>query len=119
MEKGLTIRRLPMLAAASFAAVAMLASTEASAVDAAAAEALARQSGCFKCHAVDKKKVGPPWKETSAKYKSDKDAGAKLTKHLTGAGKMKGEGGKEEDHPAVKSKKPEDVKNVVDWILSL
>lgn len=112
-------RRLPMLAAASFAAVAMLASTGASAVDAAAAEALARQSGCFKCHTVDKKRVGPPFKDTSAKYKADKDAAAKLTKHVTGGGKMKGEGGKQEDHPAVKSKKPEDIKNLVDWVLSL
>jgi hypothetical protein len=32
---------------------------------------------------------------------------------------MKGEDGKEEDHPAVKSKKPEDIKNLVDWVLSL
>jgi cytochrome c len=119
METGSKNRRFPMLAAASFAAVAMLASTEASSVDATAAEALARQSGCFKCHAVDKKKVGPPFKESSAKYKGQKDAGAKLTKHVTGGGKMKTEDGKEEDHPAVKSKKPEDIKNLVDWVLSL
>lgn len=118
METELKKRRLPLLAAASFAAVAMLASTEAGSADAAAAEALARQSGCFKCHAVDKKKVGPPYNEVSAKYKADKDAAAKLTKHVTGGGKIKGEGGKEEDHPSVKSKKPEDVKNLVDWILS-
>lgn len=110
---------MPMLAAASFAAVAMLASTEAGAVNAAAAEGLARQSGCFTCHAVDKKKVGPAWKDTAAKYKSDKDAVAKLTKHVSGGGKIKGDDGKEEDHPAAKSKKPEDIRNLVDWILSL
>lgn len=118
MKTGLKIH-VPMLAAASFAAVATLGSTQARSADAAAAEGLARQSGCFKCHAVDTKKVGPPWKETSARYKGDKDAVAKLTKHLTGGGKMKNSEGKEEDHPAAKSKKPEDVKNLVDWILSL
>ncbi len=107
-----------MLAAASFAAVAMLASTQARSADAAAAEGLARQSGCLKCHGVDTKKVGPPWKETSAKYKADKGAAEKLTKHVTGGGKMMS-GGKEEPHPAVKSKKPEDIKNLVDWVLSL
>jgi cytochrome c len=110
--------RLPILAAAMLAAAALLASTEARSVDAEAAEGLARQSGCFKCHAVDKKKVGPPYNEVAAKYKADKDAVAKLTKHVTGGGKIKGEGGKEEDHPAAKSKKPEDIKNLVDWILS-
>jgi cytochrome c len=119
METGLKYRRLPTLAAVSFAAVAMLASTEANSADAAAAEGLARQSGCFKCHAIDKKKVGPPYNEVAAKYKNDKDAVAKLTKHVSGGGKIRGEGGKEEDHPAAKSKKPEDIKNLVDWILSL
>ena len=107
-----------MIAASSFAAVAMLSPTWAGAADAAAAEGLARQSGCFKCHAADRKKVGPAFKETSAKYKGDKDAASKLTRHITGEGKMQTSGGKEEAHPAVKSKKPEDIKNLVDWVLS-
>jgi cytochrome c len=118
MGEELRNRRLPMLSATTLAALALAASTEAGAVDAAAAEGLARQSACFKCHAVDTKKVGPAWKETAAKYKSDKDAEAKLTKHLSGGGKMQ-YGGKEQDHPAAKSKKPEEIKNLVDWILSL
>jgi cytochrome c len=119
MQKALMNCSLAMPAAAAFAAVAMLSSIQAGAADAAAAEALARQSGCLMCHSVEKKKVGPPFKETSAKYKGQNDAAAKLTKHVSGGGKMKGEGGKEEDHPAVKSKKPEDIKNLVDWLLSL
>ena len=44
------------------------------AVDEAAAEALARKSGCFKCHAIDKKKDGPPYKEIAGKYKGKADA---------------------------------------------
>jgi cytochrome c len=106
------------LAAMSLAAVGMLAPNVAGAADAAAAEGLARQSGCFKCHAVDKVKVGPAWQETAKKYKGDKDAAAKLTKHVGGSGKMQ-VAGKEQDHPGAKSKKPEEIKNLVDWILSL
>lgn len=107
------------IAVASFGAIAMVASTGARSADAAAAEGLARQSRCFNCHAVDKKKAAPSFKEVAAKYKGNGGAAAKLTQHVTGAGKIAGEGGKVEDHPAVKSKKPEDVKNLVDWILSL
>jgi cytochrome c len=87
------------------------------AVDEAAAEALARKSGCFKCHAIDKKKDGPPYKEIAAKWKGKPDAEHKLTTHVTTAPKVKIDG-KEEDHEQLKSKDPGDVKNVVEWILS-
>lgn len=118
MRTGPKHPRSRILAAASFSAAAMLAPACAGAADAEAAEGLARQSGCYKCHAVDKKKVGPSFKDTAAKYKADKDAVAKLQKHITGEGKMKNEQGKEEPHPAVKSKKPDDIRNLLDWILS-
>lgn len=39
---------------------------------------LARQSGCFSCHAIEKKVVGPAWKDVAAKYRSDKGAEARL-----------------------------------------
>ena len=119
MDRKAMHRTLPLVVAASLGTVAMVAAPGAGAADAAAAEALARQNRCLTCHAVDKKKVGPSFKEAAAKYKSDKDAVAKLTTHVTGGGKMKGEGGKDEPHPAVKTKKPEEVRNLVDWILSL
>ena len=97
----------------------MFASGAALAADAAAAQALARQNNCFKCHAVDKKKEAPAWKDVAAKLKSDKDAEAKLIKHLTTGPKVKFEDGHEEDHPIIKSKSPDDTKNLVHWILSL
>ncbi len=37
--------------------------------------ALAKKSGCLACHSVEKKIVGPAWKDVAAKYKGD--AGAK------------------------------------------
>jgi cytochrome c len=85
--------------------------------DAAAAQALLKKSDCLKCHAVDKKKDGPSFKETSAKYKGKADAEDKLTKHITTSPKVKVDG-KEEEHPAIKTTKPDEIKNVVQFILS-
>lgn len=92
-------------------------STPAFSVDEGAAEALARKSGCFKCHAVDKKKDGPPYKEIAAKYKGKGDAEQKLVTHVTTAPTVKIDG-KEEEHEQLKTKDAGDVKNVVQWILS-
>ena len=112
-------RRTVLIAALSFVAAALAFSGEATGADAAAAQALARQNNCFKCHAVDKKKEGPAWKDVAAKLKSDKDAEATLTKHLTTGPKVKFEDGHTEDHPILKSKSPDETKNLVSWILSL
>ena len=43
-----------------------------------ASEELAKKHACFACHTVDKKMVGPSYKEVAAKYRADKDAPAKL-----------------------------------------
>lgn len=119
MKSGLTTHPAASIAALSLAAAAMITPSAALAVDAAAAQALARQNNCFKCHAVDKKKEGPAWKEVAVKLSSDKDAEAKLVKHLTSGPKVKFEDGHEEDHPIIKAKSPDDTKNLVQWILSL
>lgn len=93
--------------------------TAATAADEAAAKALARQSNCFKCHSVDKKKDGPAWKEVAAKYQGKPDAQATLTHHITSGEKVKFADGHEEDHTAVKSTDPKEIANLVEWILSL
>jgi cytochrome c len=43
-----------------------------------AQEELAKKHNCFACHAVDKKVVGPSYKDVAAKYRSDKEAAKKL-----------------------------------------
>ena len=49
--------------------------------------ALAKSKNCMACHAVDKKLVGPSFKDVAAKYASQKDAGDKLAaKILKGGG---------------------------------
>jgi cytochrome c len=101
------------------AAVALASTSAVNAADEAAARTLARQSNCFKCHSVDKKKDGPAWRDVAAKYRDKPDAEATLTHHITSGEKVKFEDGHEEDHTIVKSKDPQEIKNLVDWILSL
>ena len=86
--------------------------------DAAGAQQLARQSNCFKCHALDKKKEGPAFKDVAAKYKGKPEAEARLVQHLTTGEKAKFEDGHEEDHPMVKTKDAAQVGNLVQWILA-
>jgi len=37
-----------------------------------------KAKGCLNCHEMDKKKVGPSFKDVAAKYKGNKDAQAML-----------------------------------------
>lgn len=48
---------------------------------------LAKKSGCLACHSVDKKIVGPAWKDVSAKYKGDAGAKAALVEKVKKGGK--------------------------------
>ncbi len=114
-------RTRSLLAMAAFASTMACLPLVAHAVDAAAAEALARsgQNNCFKCHSIEKKKDGPAYKEVAAKYKGKADAEARLITHLTTGEKAKFPDGHEEEHKIVKAKDPAEVKNLVQWILSL
>ena len=76
-----------------------------------------KKGNCTKCHSVDKKKDGPSFKETAAKYKGQADAEAKLTKHITTGPKIKIDG-VEEEHQMVKTKDPAEIKNLVRYVLS-
>lgn len=87
--------------------------------DATRAQDLAKDSGCFKCHAVDKKKDGPAFRDTAAKYRGEADAEAKLTHHVTSGEKVKFDDGHEEEHKKVKTKDPNETRNLVQWILDL
>ena len=91
------------------------------AVDEEAAKTLARQNKCFQCHAVEKKKDGPAYKDVAAKYRGKKDAEEKLIYHITSGEKAKFEDGHEEEHKIVKTSPPKDmeqIKNLVQWVLA-
>ena len=47
---------------------------------------LAQEKACLACHAVDKKVVGPSYKEIAAKYRTDKNAEANLIKKVRAGG---------------------------------
>lgn len=59
-------------------AIASVAAGFAVSAPAMADQALATSKNCMACHAVDKKVVGPAYKEVAAKYAGDKAAAAKL-----------------------------------------
>ena len=56
------------------------------AAPASASVELAKQKNCLACHAVDKKLVGPSYKDIAAKYKADKNAPAVLAKKIREGG---------------------------------
>lgn len=85
------------------------------AADSKAGEALTKSSGCTACHSVDKKLVGPAFKEVAAKYKNDKGAEAALVKKVKAGGK--GAWG-EVPMPPNAHVKDDDIKAMVRWILS-
>jgi len=98
------------LAAASFAAAFAL---PASADD---QLALAQKSGCTACHSVDKKIVGPAYKDVAAKYKGNAKAQAMLEEKVKKGGV--GVWG-QVPMPPNSSVKDEDIKKLVAWVLSL
>ena len=59
-------------------ALLALATLSALSVPALADQALATAKNCMACHAVDKKLVGPAYKDVAAKYAGQKDAVDKL-----------------------------------------
>ena len=77
---------------------------------------LAKQKNCLACHAVDKKLVGPAYKDVAAKYKGDKDALAKLSNKVKRGGS--GVWGSIPMPPNTQVSDA-DIKNLVDWILTL
>ncbi len=79
-------------------------------------QALAQKNACMSCHGVDKKIVGPAYKEVAAKYKGDKGAAARLAAKVKAGGK--GVWG-EIPMPPNPQVKDEDLKKIVHWILGL
>ena len=106
----------PLVAAA--AAVFAFSLPATAAVDAEAAVKLTKESGCTKCHAVDKAKKGPAYQKTAAKFKGKPEGEAKLIELLTKSPKVKMDDGTEEEHKPVNTKDPAQVKNLAQWILA-
>lgn len=78
-------------------------------------EKLAQASGCTTCHAVDKKLIGPSYKDVAAKYKGGKGAEADLIRKVKAG--SKGVWG-EIPMPPNAHVKDDDIKTIVQWILA-
>lgn len=76
---------------------------------------LAQQKACLACHAVDKKVVGPSFKEVAAKYRTDKGAEAKLVKKVREGGSGVWGQVPMPPNPAVAEK---EAQTLVKWILT-
>ena len=75
---------------------------------------LATKKGCTACHAIDKKLVGPSYKDVAAKYAKDKDAAAKLAEKV-----MKGGSGVWGPVPMpANSVTADEAKTLVAWVLA-
>lgn len=77
--------------------------------------ALAKKSNCMSCHQVDKKLVGPAYKDVAAKYKGDANAEAMLIEKVKKGGK--GVWGPVPMPPNA-AVKDEDIKKLVEWVLA-
>jgi len=76
---------------------------------------LAKAKNCLACHAVDKKVVGPAYKDVAAKYKGDKAAEARLIEKV-----KKGGSGVWGNVPMPPNPQANDaeLKQLVEWVLS-
>ena len=85
------------------------------AIPAQASDELAKKHACLACHTVDKKMVGPSYKDVAAKYRSDQAAEAKLAEKVKKGGQ--GVWG-QVPMPPNASVPDADVRALVKWILS-
>ncbi len=76
-----------------------------------------KRSGCFKCHAVDRTKLGPAYREVAAKYRGSPDAQQRIYLHLTTSPVIRIDG-QEERHVAMPKASEAEVRAVAAWILS-
>ena len=76
---------------------------------------LAKEKNCMACHAVDKKLVGPAYKDVAAKYAGQKDATDKLAQKV-----IKGGAGVwgAVPMPANPQVNEAEAKQLVQWVLS-
>ncbi|MBT0959761.1 c-type cytochrome [Denitromonas iodatirespirans] len=86
-----------------------------SAAPAFASAELAKSKNCLACHTVDKKLVGPAYKDVAAKYAGQADASAKLAEKIMKGGK--GNWG-QVPMPPNPQVTPEQAKQLADWVLS-
>jgi cytochrome c len=79
-------------------------------------EALAKKHNCTACHQIDKKSVGPAYKDVAKKYKGQADAPAKLAEKVKKGGQ--GVWGPVPMPPNA-AVPDADVQKLVQWVLAM
>jgi cytochrome c len=87
-----------------------------SAADQAAAMALAKDSGCLSCHAMNEKVVGPAFSAVAEKYKGEAGAAASLVQSIQNG--SKGKWGRI-PMPPHSSVSKEDLTKLANWVLTI
>ena len=77
-------------------------------------EELAKKHQCLACHQIDKKSVGPAYKDIAKKYKGQADAVAKLSDKVKKGGSGVWGPVPMAPNPAVPDA---DIKTLVEWVL--
>jgi len=96
--------------------VSILATVAAPLAFADAGEDLAKKKNCFACHQVDKKLVGPAYKDVAAKHAGQKDAVAKLAEKIQKGGS--GVWG-QVPMPANPQVSADEAKTLATWVMSM
>ena len=77
---------------------------------------MAQKKNCLACHAIDKKLVGPAFKDVAAKYAGQADAAAKMAEKIQKGGV--GAWG-QMPMPANPQVNAEEAKQLAAWVLSI
>lgn len=83
-----------------------------------ASEAIVKKARCVACHAVDKKLVGPAYKDVAARYRGDAGAPARLAAKVRAGGSGNWGDIPMLPHPSDKISDA-DLAAAIDWILAL
>lgn len=83
-----------------------------------ASEAISKKAGCGVCHDVNKKLLGPPYKDIAAKYRKDPKAAEKFAQSIRKG--SKGVFGQVPMTPTGPDKLSDaELRQMIDWILKM
>lgn len=98
-------------------ALALMSAGASAAIDDKKATEIMNKAGCMACHSVDKKLVGPSYRDVAKKRKGEKGAGAVLAKKVREGGS--GTYGQIPMPPTAAGQIADgDLKELIDWVLS-
>lgn len=83
-----------------------------------ASEAIVKKARCVACHQIEKKAVGPSYKDVANKYRGDAEAVATLSAKVRTGGSGVWGAVPMPPHDAAKIS-DEDLKSAIEWVLSL